>query len=122
MKVTYLEHSGFVIEDGRRAYVFDYWKDPAGVIDTLVAQGYELHVFVSHIHHDHYVKSIFKYLPYIHSVWYHEDVPALRDIFKELQETAGDKQDAEKASLVLERIKQGCSNQGQNLTEKHLSE
>ena len=68
MKVTYLEHSGFVIEDGRRAYVFDYWKDPAGVIDTLVAQGYELHVFVSHIHHDHYVKSIFKYLPYIHSV------------------------------------------------------
>ena len=79
MKVTYLEHSGFVIEDGRRAYVFDYWKDPAGVIDTLVAQGYELHVFVSHIHHDHYVKSIFKYLPYIHSVWYHEDVPALRD-------------------------------------------
>ena len=86
MKVTYLEHSGFVIEDGKRAYVFDYWKDPAGVIDTLVAQGYELHVFVSHIHHDHYVKSIFKYLPYIHSVWYHEDVPALRDAFKEVQE------------------------------------
>ena len=122
MKVTYLEHSGFVIEDGRQAYVFDYWKDPAGVIDTLVAQGYELHVFVSHIHHDHYVKSIFKYLPYIHSVWYHEDVPALRDIFKELQETAGAKQDAEKASLVLERIKQGCSNQGQSMTEEHLTE
>ena len=122
MKVTYLEHSGFVIEDGKRAYVFDYWKDPAGVIDTLVEQGYELHVFVSHIHHDHYVKSIFKYLPYIHSVWYHEDVPALRDIFKEVQETAGAKQDAEKASLVLEKIKQGCLNKGQNMTEEHLTE
>ena len=101
MKVTYLEHSGFVIEDGKRAYVFDYWKDPAGVIDTLAEQGYELHVFVSHIHHDHYMKSIFKYLPYIHSVWYHEDVPALRDAFKEVQETTGVKQDVEKASLVL---------------------
>ena len=79
MKVTYLEHSGFVIEEGKRAYVFDYWKDPAGVVDTLVEEGYELHFFVSHIHHDHYVKSIFKYLPYIYSIWYHEDVPALRD-------------------------------------------
>ena len=122
MKVTYLEHSGFVIEDGKRAYVFDYWKDPAGVIDTLVEQGYELHVFVSHIHHDHYMKSIFKYLPYIHSVWYHEDVPALRDAFKEVQETTGVKQDVEKASLVLERIKQGCSNQGQNMTVEDLTE
>lgn len=122
MKVTYLEHSGFVIEDGKRAYVFDYWKDPAGVIDTLAEQGYELHVFVSHIHHDHYMKSIFKYLPYIHSVWYHEDVPALRDAFKEVQETTGVKQDVEKASLVLERIKQGCSNQGQNMTVEDLTE
>ena len=122
MKVTYLEHSGFVIEEGKQAYVFDYWKDPAGVIDTLAEQGYELHVFVSHIHHDHYMKSIFKYLPYIHSVWYHEDVPALRDAFKEVQETTGVKQDVEKASLVLERIKQGCSNQGQNMTVEDLTE
>ena len=122
MKVTYLEHSGFVIEDGKRAYVFDYWKDPVGVIDTLVEQGYELHIFISHVHGDHYVKSIFKYLPYIHSVWYHEDVPALRDIFKELQETVGAKQDGEKASLVLEKIKQGCLNKGQNMTEEHLTE
>ena len=122
MKVTYLEHSGFVIEDGRRAYVFDYWKDPAGVIDALVEQGYELHVFVSHIHHDHYVKSIFKYLPYIHSVWYHEDVPALRDMFKEVQEIAGAKLDTEKARLVLERINNECPSDDQTLSEESLTE
>ena len=122
MKVTYLEHSGFVIEDGKQAYVFDYWKDPAGVIDTLVAQGYELHVFVSHIHHDHYVKSIFKYLPYIHSVWYHEDVPALRDAFKEVQETTGVKQDVEKASLLLERINNVEPTEGQIISEERLTE
>ena len=122
MKVTYLEHSGFVIEDGKRAYVFDYWKDPAGVIDTLAEQGYELHVFVSHIHHDHYMKSIFKYLPYIHSVWYHEDVPALRDAFKEVQETTGVKQDVEKASLLLERINNVEPTEGQIISEERLTE
>ena len=122
MKVTYLEHSGFVIEDGKRAYVFDYWKDPAGVIDTLVAQGYELHVFVSHIHHDHYVKSIFKYLPYIHSVWYHEDVPALRDVCQQAQEIVSSNKTDDASHVIVNRIKQVCLNQGQNMIEEHLTE
>ena len=122
MKVTYLEHSGFVIEEGKRVYVFDYWKDPAGVVDTLVAQGYELHVFISHIHHDHYVKSIFKYLPYIHSVWYHEDVPALRDACKEVQEIVGTQQADEKPSLVVNRIKQRCLNENPIMLEEDLTE
>lgn len=122
MKVTYLEHSGFVIEDGRRAYVFDYWKDPAGVVDTLVAQGYELHIFISHVHGDHYVKSIFKYLPYIHSVWYHEDVPALRDACQQVQEIVNSNKTDEASNVVVNRIKQGCPNQGQNMTEERLTE
>ena len=122
MKVTYLEHSGFVIEDGKQAYVFDYWKDPAGVIDTLVAQGYELHVFVSHIHHDHYVKSIFKYLPYIHSVWYHEDVPALRDACQQAQEIVNSNKTDDASNVIVNRIKQGCPNQGQNMIEEDLTE
>ena len=122
MKVTYLEHSGFVIEDGKRAYVFDYWKDPVGVLDALVEQGYELHVFISHIHHDHYVKSIFKYLPYIHSIWYHEDVPALRDVYQQVQETAGAKQDGENVSLLLERINKDYPSEGQTIATEHLTE
>ena len=122
MKVTYLEHSGFVIEDGKRAYVFDYWKDPAGVIDTLVAQGYELHVFVSHIHHDHYMKSIFKYLPYIHSVWYHEDVPALRDACQQAQEIVSFNKTDEASNVIVNRIKEGCLNIGQNMTAEDLTE
>ena len=122
MKVTYLEHSGFVIEEGKRAYVFDYWKDPAGVIDTLVEQGYELHVFVSHIHHDHYMKSIFKYLPYIHSVWYHEDVPALRDACQQAQEIVSSNKTDEASNVIVNRIKEGCLNTGQNMTAEDLTE
>ena len=122
MKVTYLEHSGFVIEDGKRAYVFDYWKDPAGVIDTLVAQGYELHIFISHVHGDHYVKSIFKYLPYIHSVWYHEDVPALRDVRKQIQHIVTVKEEANTASLVLERINNDCTTDIQTVSEENITD
>lgn len=122
MKVTYLEHSGFVIEDGKQAYIFDYWKDPADVVDTLVEQGYELHIFISHIHHDHYMKSIFKYLPYIHSVWYHEDVPALRDAFKEIQGIVGSKKANETSSIVLKRIKEGCLNEEQTIAGEQLTE
>ena len=122
MKVTYLEHSGFVIEDGKRAYVFDYWKDPAGVIDTLVEQGYELHVFVSHIHHDHYMKSIFIYLPYIHSVWYHEDVPALRDVCQQAQEIVSSNKTDEASNVIVNRIKQGCLTEDQSISEDFLTE
>ena len=122
MKVTYLEHSGFVIEDGKQAYIFDYWKDPADVVDTLVEQGYELHIFISHIHHDHYMKSIFKYLPYIHSVWYHEDVPALRDACQQVQDMLARQQDSEKASLLLERINNVEPTEGQIISEERLTE
>ena len=85
-------------------------------------QGYELHVFVSHIHHDHYVKSIFKYLPYIHSVWYHEDVPALRDVCQQAQEIVSSNKTDEASNVVVNRTKQGCLNTGQNMTEEHLTE
>ena len=122
MKVTYLEHSGFVIEDGKRAYVFDYWKDPASVVDALVEQGYELHFFVSHIHHDHYMKSIFKYLPYIHSVWYHEDVPVLRDACQQAQEIVSSNKTDDASNVIVNRIKQVCLNKGQKMTEEHLTE
>lgn len=122
MKVTYLEHSGFVIEDGRRAYVFDYWKDPAGVVDTLVAQGYELHIFISHVHGDHYVKLIFKYLPYIHSVWYHEDVPALRDACQQVQEIVNSNKTDEASNVVENRVKQGYLAKDQTMSDEQLTE
>lgn len=32
MKLSFLNHSGFLLDDGHRAYVFDYFKDPAGLV------------------------------------------------------------------------------------------
>ena len=55
-KVTYLSHSGFLVETEHNYLLFDFWK---GDIPEL---SYEktLYVFSSHSHHDHYSKAIFK--------------------------------------------------------------
>ena len=38
MKLTYIFHSGFVLETEQSILVFDYWMDPSGVMD-IVLQG-----------------------------------------------------------------------------------
>lgn len=55
-KVTYLEHSGFLLETENRYLLFDY------IQGELPSFSYEkpLYVFVSHAHRDHYSRSIFK--------------------------------------------------------------
>lgn len=55
MKVTYLYHSGFAIEDEQALYVFDYYKGELPVI----AKEKQMYVFVSHRHKDHYNSGIF---------------------------------------------------------------
>ena len=54
--VTYLEHSGFLVETDQKYFLFDYWK---GELPPLQYEK-PLYVFASHAHHDHYTKDIFK--------------------------------------------------------------
>ena len=56
LKVTYLKHSGFLVETPDKYLLFDYWK---GEIPSLNYKK-KLYVFASHVHHDHYVMDIFK--------------------------------------------------------------
>lgn len=58
MQVTYLFHSGFIVETALCYYIFDYWKGslPALRTDKPVM------VFVSHSHADHYNPQIFSML------------------------------------------------------------
>ncbi len=49
MKVTYIYHSGVMIESKTCVLLFDYWKGKL----TFPA-GKRRYVFVSHAHHDHY--------------------------------------------------------------------
>lgn len=55
MRVTFLEHSGFLVETGSAALLFDWWKGEL----PAVAPGVPLCVFVSHWHEDHFSPRVF---------------------------------------------------------------
>lgn len=55
MRVTFIEHSGFLVETASSYFLFDYFKGEIPVLD----QTKPLIVFVSHNHRDHYNPVIF---------------------------------------------------------------
>lgn len=58
MKVTYLDHSGFLLELKDRYFIFDYYKGELPPLDRKK----EVLVFCSHSHRDHYNSKIFDLL------------------------------------------------------------
>lgn len=55
MRITYLEHSGFVVEYEDVVLIFDYFTGELPVFDLEK----KIYVFSSHVHPDHFVKEIF---------------------------------------------------------------
>lgn len=70
MKLTYIFHSGFVLETERCVLVFDYWMDPARVMDNYMNTKKHVYVFSSHFHEDHFTKEIFKWKDSITNITY----------------------------------------------------
>ena len=70
MKLTYIFHSGFVLETERCILVFDYWMDPARVMDDYLGTTKQVYVFASHFHEDHFTKEIFKWKDSITNITY----------------------------------------------------
>ena len=62
-KVTYLYHSGFMVETAKYCLVFDYYTAGGKInnIDLNAFKDKNVYVFVSHFHQDHYDKEIFKW-------------------------------------------------------------
>lgn len=58
MKITYINHSGFLVETENCYYVFDYYKGEMPRLD----KSKEAIVFCSHFHQDHFNPKIFKIL------------------------------------------------------------
>lgn len=56
LKVTYIYHSGFLVETERSYLLFDYWKGEIPAMDYKK----ELYIFASHGHRDHFSDDIFK--------------------------------------------------------------
>lgn len=55
MKVTYLSHSGYMVEIGGSVLIFDYYK---GKLPEIREES-KIYVFVSHVHPDHFNRKIF---------------------------------------------------------------
>lgn len=73
MKVTYIGHSGFLLEVAKTFFLFDYYE---GDIPQMNRE-YPLVVFVSHKHADHYnpaILELVKQYPHVHYV-VSRDVP-----------------------------------------------
>lgn len=71
LKLTYLFHSGFVLETEGCILIFDYWMDPSNSLPNIMkqAKGKQVYVFASHFHADHFTRDIFKWkelYPYDH--------------------------------------------------------
>ena len=58
MQVTYIDHSGFMVESGSCYYIFDYYKGELPKLD----KDKEVIVFCSHFHQDHFNPQIFQIL------------------------------------------------------------
>lgn len=61
IRLTYIFHSGFVVETAAGMLVFDYWLDLANVLPKCLSRrgGRHVYVFASHFHKDHFTKDIF---------------------------------------------------------------
>lgn len=58
MKITYIKHSGFLVESKDCYYIFDYYEGELPPLD----KGKEVVVFCSHFHEDHFNPKIFEIL------------------------------------------------------------
>ena len=75
MNIYFLNHSGFMLDDGIRCYIFDYYKDPAGRVAQMAAAHRELWFFVTHVHADHYNPAIAEFDGPTTLYIAHKDVP-----------------------------------------------
>ena len=61
MTLTYIFHSGFVLETEESILIFDYWLDLNGVVPPFLKKDKHVYVFSSHFHEDHFNSAIFEW-------------------------------------------------------------
>lgn len=61
MRLTYIFHSGFVLETDRCILIFDYWMHPTHAVPQYLSGGRHVYVFASHFHEDHFNKEVLQW-------------------------------------------------------------
>ncbi len=52
MRLTYIFHSGFVLETEKSILIFDYWMNPVNVMESILQSKKPLYILSSHFHED----------------------------------------------------------------------
>jgi len=68
-RIYYIYHSGFAVKTTNYLMIFDYYKDPSLIVDTLINntllskinEPHKILVFCSHSHNDHFNPEILKW-------------------------------------------------------------
>lgn len=97
MKITYIQHSGFVLEYEETVLIFDYYK---GRLPAL-GKGRKIYVFSSHAHPDHFQEKIFDWAEEYEDITYilSDDIRADRQNLRII--SMGPRQEAEVDSLKI---------------------
>lgn len=61
MKLTYIFYSGFALETEQSILIFDFWMDPAHVMESVLQSQKPVYVLSSHFHEDHFTREIFEW-------------------------------------------------------------
>lgn len=61
MKLTYIYHSGFLIEGDNITIIIDYWKDPANIIPRILKNRENIYVLSTHFHPDHFTSEVLRW-------------------------------------------------------------
>ena len=76
-KIYFLHHSGFLVETDRAVLVFDYYRDPLHVVESVLSRqetvNQKVYFFVSHVHGDHFNPQIRLYEERASAYFMHED-------------------------------------------------
>ena len=70
MTLTYIFHSGFVLETEMAILIFDYWMDFVGVVPPFLRKDKPVYVFSSHFHEDHFNREIFEWKKQCENITY----------------------------------------------------
>lgn len=80
LEITYLNHSGFRVDQKDRTFIFDYFpENGVGYLNPETLRGRDVVVFSSHRHHDHYTPEIFSWEDSAKTITWilSDDIPAV---------------------------------------------
>ncbi|MDE5807393.1 MAG: MBL fold metallo-hydrolase [Muribaculaceae bacterium] len=103
VNITYIFHSSFLVTTPECNVLFDFWKDPDGMLPSLIDKEKPFYVVVSHFHKDHYNPEIFRWaesFPEIHYILSKDTARRARHYFSPTSTHSGAHVDSSRLTVL----------------------